>query len=314
MGPASRAKAPLGIGQAGDMADASWPHSVRALHGAQGKARLVATLEELSARLDYLRWSLEPPGTVAPGSEPRDGDWLACDELVTVPGWAKQVVLATGRQLGTESPAVACSLFVLGYAYRVLVFAIGCLTIGGIVPPSDANAMAMGLGRARASLVGYRHLSVLDLQVAPDAICEVLAEAVPREVALGAVLDQAISRHLGLLIQALTAEIRVGRRLLWGNVAASAAVAFRTVEGLLGPWVRPLAEAFFRQAPVEMRGQGSFFLLEVGGRRGWFWERTNCCLNDRLPQKIRCADCSKTPVEERRAAYRRSLFGAEACQ
>ena len=41
--------------------------------------------------------------------------------------------------------------------------------------------------------------------------------------------------------------------------------------------------------------------------RGWFWERTNCCLFDRLPGAVRCADCSRTPPAARRAAYREFL-------
>ena len=300
---------------------ASWHHdrrpeavrAMRMLLGLQGEERLSATLEQVSARLAYLRWTLEPPGVVAPGSEPCDGDWLACDELVTTPDWLKRVVLATGRQLGTGSPAVASSLFVLGYAYRVLIFAVAGLTVGGVVPPSDAPSMAVGLARGRPSLVGYRRGGVVDLELRPDVLSHALSEPALREAALEVLFEHAIAGHLRLLVEAMTAQVRVGRRLLWGNVAASAAVAFRTMEGLLGPWVRPLGEAFFAQAPAELQGQGSFLLIEADRRHGWFWERTNCCLNDCLPQKIRCGDCSKTPVEERRAAYRKSLLSNHEC-
>ncbi|HVA99752.1 MAG TPA: (2Fe-2S)-binding protein, partial [Acidimicrobiales bacterium] len=109
------------------------------------------------------------------------------------------------------------------------------------------------------------------------------------------------------LIDATRTHIRVGKRLLLGNVAASSAVAFRTMEGCLGPWVQELGETFFRSCPTELRGLGSFLSLEHGDRRGWYWERTNCCLYDRLPGKARCADCSRTPSEDRRRAYWDSL-------
>lgn len=284
---------------------------VRTLAGPEGGARLSATLAQVSARLAYLRWTLDPPSPAEAGSEPRDGDWLACEELVAAPARLRQVILATGRQLGTGSEAVASSLFVLAYAYRVLVFAVAGLTLDGVVPPSGASSMAVGLSRGRPSLVGYRGGRVVDLGVAPELLPERLAEPALRRAALAVLLDEAVAGHLRLLVQATSAGLRVGRRLLWGNVAASAAVAFRTMEGLLGPWVRPLGESFFLEAPAELQGQGSFLLVEAGNRHGWFWERTSCCLNDRLPQKVRCGDCSTTPVDERRAAYRRSLLGDE---
>jgi hypothetical protein len=90
-------------------------------------------------------------------------------------------------------------------------------------------------------------------------------------------------------------------------VAASAATAFRPIQGCLGPLVAPLAHSFFALVPPPMRGLGSFLVVESGSRRGWFWERTSCCLVDRLPGALRCADCSLTPAADRRRAYWESL-------
>jgi ferric iron reductase protein FhuF len=101
--------------------------------------------------------------------------------------------------------------------------------------------------------------------------------------------------------------VPLGARLLWGNVAASAATAFRTMEGCLGRFVEPLAPRFFALAPSELQGLGSFATVEHAGRRAWFWERTTCCLFDRLPDGIRCADCSRTPPSRRAEDYRASL-------
>lgn len=283
---------------------------MRRLSDAEGTARLASTLGEVAAQLPYLRATLDPPSPAVLERDPADGDWLACDVLVTTDGWLRQVILATGRQLNAPSPAVAASLFVLGYAYRVLALAVASVTVGGVVPPSDASSMAIGLARGRPSLVGYRSAAALDLEPGAGDIERRFAESAICHKALAAILDEAVEGHLRLLVQATSAQVRVGRRLLWGNVAASAAVAFRTMEGLLGPWLRPLGEAFFEAAPSELHGQGSFLLVEADGRHGWFWERTNCCLNDQLPSRIRCGDCSRTPAEERQAAYRRAVLGS----
>jgi ferric iron reductase protein FhuF len=121
------------------------------------------------------------------------------------------------------------------------------------------------------------------------------------------ILATTVEAHLRALVASVRSEIRVGERLIWGNIAASASTAFRTMEGCLGRWVMPLGERFFELAPADLAGLGSFFLVERNGRHGWFWERTNCCLFDRLPGKIRCSDCSMTPRDERRAAYAASL-------
>jgi ferric iron reductase protein FhuF len=104
-------------------------------------------------------------------------------------------------------------------------------------------------------------------------------------------------------------QVRIGERLLWGNVAASVSTAFRTMEECLGQWVVPLGERFFELAPPELQGLGSFLLIEAEDRRGWFWERTNCCLFYQIAGQAKCADCSLTPAGERRAAYEASLSG-----
>jgi ferric iron reductase protein FhuF len=92
--------------------------------------------------------------------------------------------------------------------------------------------------------------------------------------------------------------------MLWGNVAASAATAFRTMQGYSGNAVELMGEQFFDLAKPPLQGQGSFRVVESRGRRGWFWERTSCCLIDRLPEGIRCADCSLTPPAQRLSDYR----------
>jgi len=84
------------------------------------------------------------------------------------------------------------------------------------------------------------------------------------------------------------------------------------MESSLGPWVQHLGHRFFDLCPRQLAGMGSFLQLEHQGRRGWYWERTNCCLYDRLPANIRCGDCVRTPKDERRAAYLASLEKPES--
>ena len=76
-----------------------------------------------------------------------DGLWLSCQDLVSDGAWLGQVIEGTGRAIGTEDPGAAASIFVQGYAYRLAVLAVACLTVGGVVPGAEPGAMAVGLGR-----------------------------------------------------------------------------------------------------------------------------------------------------------------------
>jgi len=286
------------------------PRLVEGEPAVEALSRALARVVEL---LPYLAAQVDPPELVfwsglAPDRPlPDDRQWLPSQELIDDPDWLGRIIRATGTGIGTNDPVVAASIFVQGYSYRVLTLALACLTTSGVVPDSSASHMAIGLAQHWPSLVAYSSPSVLVIDEA-DAL-ELPADSDTITDALRFVVHTAIDSHLGPLIEAARTGIGVplGRRLLWGNVASSAATAFRTMEGCLGPSVEPLGHRFFALAPPTLQGLGSFYVLENGRRRGWFWERTNCCLIDRLPGGVRCADCSLTPIEERRQAYRDSL-------
>jgi hypothetical protein len=280
------------------------------LEGPEAEVKVADALAIVADVLPYLRASATLTDIAAtPGTIPEDGDWLLCDELVADPIWLETTIRGAGRSLGTTSAPVAASLFVLGYSYRVLTLAVSCLVMTGVVPGSDAGSMAVALSKGRPCVFAYRHPKALvgDTDGQRDRmrppVAAAAAAAAPAPEAITFIVEEAIERHLRLLADAVTERIGVGRRLLWGNVAASAAVAFRTMEGLRGEQVKEYAEKFFAVVPEEMKGQGNFLTLEHDGRRGWFWERRKCCLNDRLPQHIRCRDCSLTPADQRRATY-----------
>lgn len=275
-----------------------------ALDGAEAERCVVDALERVGSALPYLRAGTGPvAGPARPGTLARDGQWMKCGELLANPEWLEATVRSSGSRLGTGSAAVAASLFVLGYSYRVVALAVSCMLMGGAIPSSDPQAFAVAISSGRPSMVTYcepRALALAEGRIPSPAI---FAERELVGEGLGFIVGDAVEGHLRLLVDAVCSRTRVGHRLLWGNVAASSAVAFRTMEGTLGEWVKPIGERFFEIAPSELQGQGNFLSLEHAGRSGWYWERRNCCLNDRLPKGTRCGDCSLTPPGQRRDAY-----------
>jgi ferric iron reductase protein FhuF len=277
--------------------------------GEPGATTLRSALVDVGEFVSYLKAEVGPVPSVAPMSTAvEDGIWISCKDLVDDPQWLGRVIEGTGRAIGTDDQVVAASIFVQGYAYRLLALAVACLTVGGRVPASEPPRMAIGLGRGRASKVAYVDPGVFEVTDGAR-VAESLSDPSLLDEALQLILDQVIELHLRPLIASVRADMTIGERLLWGNVAASASTAFRTMEGCRGAWVIPLGLRFFELLPPELQGLGSFLLLEEDGKRGWYWERTNCCLFDRIQGQPRCSDCSRTPVEERRAGYRKSLLG-----
>ncbi|HXW77908.1 MAG TPA: ferric iron reductase [Acidimicrobiales bacterium] len=269
-------------------------------------------MAKVTAFVPYLKAEVGPVTWAATRTEPADaivtdGKWLSCHELIDDPRWLQRVVRASGVAIGTEDLVIAASIFVQGYSYRLLALSVALATAAGIVPGLDPMHMAVACSRGRIAKVAYMAPTAVDFKGGRSSVRDAFGDASVADDVLHLILAEAVESHLRLLVASVRREKRVGERLLWGNIAASASTAFRTMEGCLGPWVIPLGERFFELAPPDLTGLGSFFLLEQDGRHGWFWERTNCCLFDRLPGKIRCSDCSMTPAEERRAAYAASL-------
>ena len=275
-----------------------------------GSSELARALEVAQHTISYLRATSGEIDAVSMGPDvPDDGIYIRCDRLIDDAEWLHSLIMHTGRQLATDDPMVAASLFVQSYSYRILALAVACATTSGVVPDSSASCTAFALKSGRVSLVAYTSDEVLIIGSSDQTGANRFSTERPREELFNFILARAINDHLATLIEATRSTIRVGERLLWGNVAASLAVAFRTMEGSLGDWVQDLGTYFVEHAPSQLQGLGSFLTVEHAGRRGWFWERTNCCLYDRLPGNTRCADCSRIPPDVRRAAYRSSLEG-----
>jgi ferric iron reductase protein FhuF len=273
------------------------------LDGEAAASRLVLATSKVREAIPYLRAEVGPRPTLASGSTPVEEAWLASSDLVNDPAWLASVVTSTAPRLGTSSQTVATSLFVQNYAYRVITLAVASATVDGVVPDSHHERLAVSIKAGRPSSIAYLDPRVMVMGDSPEIA---LSDPVTGSRVISELVEGAITGHLTALVTSAHESVRIGERLLWGNVAASCATAFRTMEGLLGPWVQGVGTRFMASVPATMNDLGSFWLVEEGDSHGWFWERTNCCLYDRLAG-VRCADCSKTPAQDRRAAYRRSL-------
>jgi hypothetical protein len=127
------------------------------------------------------------------------------------------------------------------------------------------------------------------------------------DVALRYVVETALEDHIFPLISALRLNVCVAQRLLLANTAARAAGSFQNLQQSVGTWVMSVAQRFFETAAPSLRGLGSYVAIEQGSGQGLFWERTSCCMYDRLPGKNRCRDCSLTPADQRRTAFAAAL-------
>jgi ferric iron reductase protein FhuF len=278
---------------------------MRELQGGEARLALRTAFDRVQSLVPYLRAEVgrvtcATPGSVALENEVEDGVWIACSDLIDHPEWLLMTVRASGLAIGTSDPMVAASILVQGYAYRLLALPVASLVASDVLPDSTPASVAIRLSKGRPSHIAYRYPTAQRLEKG-------WGPGGDADSALGHLIGQTIEAHLRPLIASVRSVVQVGERMLWGNVAASASTAFRTMEGCLGRWVIPVGVRFFELAPSELHHQGSFLLMERGQRHGWFWERTNCCLHDRLPGDIRCSDCSRTSAQERRAAYWASL-------
>jgi hypothetical protein len=213
-----------------------------------------------------------------------------------------------GRAAGTDENAVAASLLCQAWAVSVTRAAIASLVGARRVPDLASSNTVLSLdGNGKpvgASLLVPRFAALSgdgEVEHAPGA------EILPDDEAL---FDWARGRlfdhHLGDLVEALHNLVPVGRRLLWGNVAAATAGAFALLS----------AQAPYHAEPDRLIGDArrlldhpesmTWGLAEVFGvphDRGTrlFVRRQTCCLRYRLPDAPpTCLSCRLVPEPERR--------------
>jgi ferric iron reductase protein FhuF len=173
-------------------------------------------------------------------------------------------VRSTGAGRGAPDDAVAASLFLQAYAYRVAGTTLACAAVAGVGPDPSAGAVAVALARHRPAAVTY----LADVTVADSALDERL-----------------FAGHLDPLVAATRARVALGERLVWGNVAAAVVAAARAVAGTAAD---PAAvwtwfDAWLAAAPHRLATLGA------GGAAAY--RRRTCCLWWKASGGGLCADC-----------------------
>jgi ferric iron reductase protein FhuF len=202
---------------------------------------------------------------------PGPGDLLAAN-LIADPQRLANEIAATARGRGSADRQVLASLWWQGYAYRTAGTTLAAWVVAGSAPdPAAVAGSGVGVARDRPS----------SLVVGPDA----------RELAdVDALVGRLFGGHLDPLGDALRARHPIGRRLLWGNAAASIAACLGAVACAngAGPGIGDRIDAATAALPHRMAGLGSW--VEPHRR----YRRTTCCLwwKTSASKGALCEDCS----------------------
>ena len=222
----------------------------------------MTSLEAVAALVPFLRARRGPAGP---------GDLLAAD-LVADPDRLAAQIAATARGRGSEDRQVLASLWWQGYSYRTAGTTLAAWAVAGSAPdPAAAAGSGVGVARDRPS----------SLVVGLDA---------PELDDLDAVVGRLFHDHLDPLGESLRARHPIGRRLVWGNAAASIASCLGAVACADGapPHVAGRIGAATAALPHGMAELGRW--VEPHRR----YRRTTCCLwwKTSAANGALCEDCS----------------------
>lgn len=226
-----------------------------------------AALEALAALVPFLR--ARRVGASAAAAAP--GDLFGAD-LAADPDGLAAVVASSADGRGSDEPVVLASLWWQGYSYRVAGTTLAAWVVGGSAPdPAAAAGSGVGVARDRPSslVVGSGAADIDDLD---------------------SLLGRLFADHLDLVAESLRARHAIGRRLLWGNAAASIASCLGAVACADG------APASLAARIDEVTAALPHDQLRLGTwvephRR---YRRTTCCLwwKTRAADGALCEDCS----------------------
>ncbi|HEY8524791.1 MAG TPA: (2Fe-2S)-binding protein [Acidimicrobiales bacterium] len=173
------------------------------------------------------------------------------------------------RRLGTDDRPVVASLLYQGWAARFTSIYAGAVALAGAAPALGLD----GLAYRYPEEGGPVDLAVAEVAWLPPA----------------AAWRHLVDANLAPVAQALRGRVRVGRRLLWGNVASALAGSLAALDRAgHGPLDRLVAAPWAR--PDELAGLGRWSPDPATGALRF--RRTTCCLYERLPGAGRCGDCS----------------------
>ena len=219
-------------------------------------------LAAVGSRVDHLRASVGEPPAAEEG-------WHACD-AVTTADLEAAIAGAGDRQ-------VAASLLVQSYAHRVVAVSLAAFAVGLPWPSPAAAATSVRLAGGRARALRFR------------------AEALGEAGDVASLVDAAFTSHLVPFVSAVRVWEHLGKRLVWANIAASCAAAFRAVEGS----ARDRGDAG-EQTSIRRRGAELLEHAPWLDGTGWFdadstdwgWQRSACCLWYRTSGGRTCEGCS----------------------
>lgn len=214
-------------------------------------------------------------GFFAVDLEPDSVVWQPFSTLLASDGLVLRAEVATLRlrlaaRAGVASDdvpeRVAASLWSLGWSNRLISPWLGAATVAGVVPVVSTEQLLWRRAAAQPVPLAVHGLSGVGLADGADlyAAC------------VGALVQP--------LLIAAAAAYPVSRRLLWGNVASSAAGAGAVVAGS-----SPVLAGIARAAVDRLLTTGD--LVGQGEWRGPLFVRRSCCLMYRLPEAGLCRDC-----------------------
>lgn len=245
----------------------------------------VALVADVERHVSYLRIAL-----AAPAGE----GWICCGDLLTDPGLLASSVRSI--QAGRRAPdlQVTASLWFQAYAFRAALPVVAPFALGIPGLTADPSVSHTRIARNRPAAIAVTDPTIFD-RTAEQAAHDLLAG------------------HLVPMIDALADAFTIGRRLLWGNAAASVATVLRALEGAPGAdrsRIRARADQLFDRAQPWLAGLGRFEVVTEASQEGWYWTRANCCLADRCEGGTRCDDCSLTSAPDLEVARRSALMMA----
>ena len=242
-------------------------------------------LAHVASRVDHLRASI--------GDPPVDEDgWLDCDRIgvADLAGVVDDAVDGGGSTRGGSTGGgstrggstrggdrqVAASLLVQSYAHRVLAVSLAAFALGLPWPSPTAEGTSVRVVGGRARALRFRTGTLGD---ADD---------------VGSLVDAAFRAHLVPFVSTVLTVQRLGERLVWANVAASCAAAFRAIEGVARDRGDAAEEALVRRRATDLVAQVPWLAgtgwFDTG--REWRWQRTACCLWYRTSGGRTCEGCS----------------------
>ena len=232
----------------------------------------------------------------------------AANALDDSPGLFR-MVQAFGRTAGTDDNAVAASLLCQAWAVNVTRPAIAGLVGARRVTDLGADNTELvfdGDGRpAGASPMTPRYAALAADRATAD---DPMAVIVDDDDALFAWTSARLfDGHLARLVDVLGDITPVGRRLLWGNVAAATAGAFAHLSAAELPSAERAAEMLsdarrlLHEPGSPIEGLADVFPVDHDGGVRLFVRRQTCCLRYRLPDAPpTCISCRLVPEAERR--------------